>query len=168
VTEDQLLAVGRITRAHGIRGEVAVQSLSEVEDRFAPGKALRLEDGRGLTIQASRSHRHRLLVKFEEVPDRNAAEALRGEVLLVEAATTPPIDEEDRFWVHQVVGLDVVTEDDRRLGRVVEVQANPANDLWVTDTGAVIPAVREIVIEVDLAAGRVVIRPIPGLLEEEA
>jgi 16S rRNA processing protein RimM len=167
VTEDELLAVGRITRAHGIRGEVAVQSLSEVEGRFDPGSELRLKDGRTLTVQSSRTHRHRLLVKFQEVPDRNAAEGLRGQVLLVEAMASPPIDQEDRFWVHQVVGLDVATEDGRPLGRVLEVRANPANDLWVTDTGAVIPAVHEIVIEVDLAARRVVVRPIPGLLEEE-
>jgi 16S rRNA processing protein RimM len=166
VTEEELLAVGRVSRAHGVRGEVAVQSLTEVEERFASGSVLRLEDGRRLTVQASRPHHHSLLVKFAEVPDRTTAEALRGQVLLVEARVAPPIDENDRFWVHQVVGLEVATEDGRQLGRVLEVQANPANDLWVTDTGAVIPAIRQVVVEVDLGAGRVVIRPIPGLLEE--
>jgi 16S rRNA processing protein RimM len=166
VIQDEFLAVGRVSRAHGVRGEVSVQSLTEVQDRFAVGSVLRLEDGRHLTVQASRPHRHRLLVRFHEVADRTAAEALRGQVLLVEARATPQIDEEDRFWIHEVIGLDVATEEGRPLGKVVEVRANPANDLWVTETGAVIPAVREIVVEVDLEAGRVVIRPVPGLLEE--
>jgi 16S rRNA processing protein RimM len=167
VTEEELLAVGRITRAHGVRGEVAVQLLTEVEARFAPGSVLRLEDGRRLTVQTSRPHRHRLLVRFREVPERDAAEGLRGQTLLVASTEAPPIEDEDRFWVHQVVGLEVVTEEGRSLGRVREVQANPANDLWVTENGAVIPALRKVVVAVDLAAQRAVIRPIPGLLEEE-
>ncbi|MGH2678831.1 MAG: ribosome maturation factor RimM [Actinomycetota bacterium] len=163
---DQLLAVGRITRAHGIRGEVAVLALSEVPGRFVPGSTLRLEDGRSLTVEKARAHHQRHLVKFEQVADRTEAEALRGQVLLVPAADAPPIEEEGRFWVHQVVGLDVVTEDGRALGRIREVQANPANDLWVTDGGAVIPAVRQVVREVDLDRRVVTVHELPGLLDE--
>jgi 16S rRNA processing protein RimM len=161
----ELLAVGRISRAHGIRGEVSVQKLTEVEDRFAPGSAVQLEDGRTLTVEKARPHQHSLLVKFEEVPDRNAAEALHGEVLLVASGDSPDAPA-GAFWVHQVVGLEVVTEDGRSLGRVVEVQGNPANDLWVTESGALIPAVREVVKEVDLEGGRVSIHELPGLLED--
>lgn len=162
----ELLAVGRITRAHGIRGEASVLPLSEVPDRFAPGSVLRLEDGRTLTVQTARPHGHRLLVKFEQVVDRTGAEALRGQVLLVPATQAPPIDEDDRFWVHQVVGLEIVTEGGRSLGRIREVQANPANDLWATDQGALIPAVRAVVTGVDLDGRRVTIREVPGLVEE--
>jgi 16S rRNA processing protein RimM len=67
------LAVGRIGRAHGVHGEVAVRSLTERSQRFAGGSRLRLEDGRTLTVERARPHRHDLLVKFEEVPDRTAA-----------------------------------------------------------------------------------------------
>jgi 16S rRNA processing protein RimM len=161
-----VLAVGRITRAHGIRGEVAVQSLTEVSDRFTPGSLLSLEDGRTLTVQSVRRHQQRLLVKFDEVIDRTDAEGLRGAVLLVSADRSPAIAETDRFWVHQVVGLHVVTEEGRSLGRIREVRANPANDLWVTDTGALIPAVRAFVRDVDLSAGRVTVHEVPGLFEE--
>ena len=162
---EQFLAVGRVARAHGVRGEVAVHPLTEVESRFTPGSLLRLEDGRTLTIETSRPHGPRLLVKFEEVADRDDADGLRGSVLLVSASEAPAIEERDRFWVHQVVGLEVVTEDGRSLGRVREVQANPANDLWVTEDGALIPAVRQVVVAVDLAGRRVTIRDLPGLLE---
>jgi 16S rRNA processing protein RimM len=161
----ELLAVGRIARAFGIHGEVAVQTLTEVTDRYAPGAVFSLEDGRTLTVRAARPHQQRLLVTFVEIADRTEAERIRGQVLLVPAELAPTIDEEDRFWVHQVVGLEVVTEEGRSLGRIVEVQANPANDLWVTDGGVLITAVREFVRDVDLALGRVTVRELPGLAE---
>lgn len=162
---EELLAVGRIARAHGIRGEVSIEPLSEVEARFEPGSILHLEDGRSLTVAAARRHQQRLLVRFEEVADRNAAEALRGSVLVVPVEQAPPAPDEG-FWIHQVVGLEVVTEDGRSLGRIREVQGNPANDLWVVDDGTLIPAIRDVVADVDLEAGRVTIREVPGLIDE--
>lgn len=158
--------MGRIAKSHGVGGEVSVRPLSEVASRFEPGSVLRLEDDRTLTVERSRPHRDHVLVKFEEVGDRNEADALRGSVLLIEADQAPRIEEADRFWIHQVVGLEVVTEAGRSLGLIREVEGNPANDLWVTEGGALIPAVREVVVGVDLAAGRVTIRELPGLLEE--
>lgn len=158
--------MGRIARSHGVGGEVSVRPLTEVGARFEPGSVLRLEDGRTLTVERSRPHRDRVLVKFEEVADRNQADELRGSLLVIPVELAPSIEEADRFWVHQVVGLEVVTDRGRSLGRIREVQGNPANDLWVTDEGALIPAVREVVVDVDLARGRVTIRPLPGLLEE--
>jgi 16S rRNA processing protein RimM len=162
---EELLAVGRITRAHGIRGEVAVLNLTEVETRFQAGSVLRLEDGRVLTVESARPHGHRLLVKFEQVPDRTVAEALRGQVLLVPAADAPA-PAAGSYWVHQVVGLEVVTDTGRSLGRVREVLHNPANDLWVTDGPQgemLIPALGDVVLEVDLDADRAVVREIEGL-----
>lgn len=161
----ELLAVGRVSRAHGVRGEVSVLRLSEVESRFAVGSVMRLEDGRTLTVETMRPHQQRLLVKFEEIADRSGAEALLGEVLLVEAESVPE-PPEGAFWIHQVVGLDVVTEGGRSLGRIVDVEGNPANDLWVTESGALIPAVREIVVEIDLEARRVTVRELPGLFDD--
>jgi 16S rRNA processing protein RimM len=160
----ELLAVGRISRAHGVRGEVSVLRLSEVEARFEKGSVLRLEDGRTLTVETMRPHQQRLLVKFEEIDDRAEAESLRGQVLLVptDAVPEPP---QGAFWVHQVVGLEVVTEDGRSLGRVVDVEGNPANDLWVTESGTLIPAVRDVVVKIDLEAGRVTVRELPGLFD---
>ena len=156
------LAVGRISRPHGIAGEVSVLKLTEVEERFTTGSRLRLEDGRILTVEKSRPHQQVLLVKFEEVADRNGAEALRGEVLLVSSGEVPGAPE-DAFWIHQVVGLEVVTEDGLSLGKIKEVQSNPANDLWVTEDGTMIPAVRDVVTEVDMASGKVTVRDLPGL-----
>jgi 16S rRNA processing protein RimM len=162
VTEQ--VAVGRIARAHGVHGEVAVQSLTERPERFESGSRLLLEDGRTLTVEGTRTHRNRLLVRFAEVLDRTAAESLRGEVLLAPAPDGSP---EEGWWVHQLVGVEVSTEEGRSLGRVREVLANPANDVWVTDRGAMIPAVREVVVEVDLDSRRATIRELAGLLPKE-
>jgi 16S rRNA processing protein RimM len=167
---ESFLAVGRITRAHGIHGEVAVMNLTEVRSRYDPGSVLRLEDGRMLTVERSRPHGHRLLVKFEEVPDRTQAETLRGEVLLVPEHTVPRAPD-GAYWVHQVVGLEVVTEAGRSLGRVAEVLHNPANDIWVTrsaETEVLVPALRDLVLDVDLAAGRIVVREVEGLTASDA
>jgi 16S rRNA processing protein RimM len=108
--------------------------------------------------------RNRLLVRFREVADRNAAEALRGEVLVLPASDSPPIAE----------GRSLLGARDRRprgrtVGRVRDVLGNPANDVWVVDAGGhdvLIPAIRDVVVEVDRDAGRVVIRDLPGLLPE--
>lgn len=143
-----------------------MEPLTEVAGRYAPGAVLRLEDGRTLTVASARTHGHRLLVRFEEVGDRTAAEAIRGQVLLIAASDAPPIDEEGRFWVHEVVGLQAITEDGRTLGRIRDVLHNPGNDLWVAEGPggeALIPAVRDVVVAVDPDAGRVVVRDLPGL-----
>jgi 16S rRNA processing protein RimM len=158
----ELLAVGRIARAHGVRGEVSVHRLSEVEERFASGSVLRLEDGRTLTVEHARPHQQRLLVKFEEIADRTEAESLGGELLLIPSEAAPDAPK-GSYWVHQLVGLEVVTEDGRSLGKIMEVQGNPANDLWVTETGMLIPAVHDVVTNVNITSGKVTVRDVPGL-----
>lgn len=171
-TNNELLAVGRVTRTHGVRGEVAVQPLSEVESRFQAGSVLLLgpTGHRRLTVREARAHGHRLLVRFEEVRDLGEAESLRGRLLLVRAEDAPPLPA-DHYWVHELVGLEVLTETGRTLGRIREVLHNPANDVWLVerDGGEVlIPALRDVIAEVDPTAQRVVIREVPGLLEEDS
>lgn len=162
MASEDLLAVGRVGRAHGVRGEVAVQRLSEVAARFEAGSVLLLgPDGdRRLTVRSTRAHGERLLVSFEGVDDRDAAEALRGELLLIPASEVPESPEEG-FWVHRIVGLEVLTEEGRSLGRIREVLHNPANDVWVTDREVLVPAIESVIVEVK--EDRVVVRDVPGL-----
>ncbi|HXF57324.1 MAG TPA: ribosome maturation factor RimM [Actinomycetota bacterium] len=165
------VAVGRVTRAHGVKGEVAVLPLSEVEGRFAPGSRVFVGEGedRPLTVRKVRGpHRGRLLVFFEEVRTRTAAEELRGAYLFVPAEWAPELPE-GAFWAHELVGCEVTTEGGRSLGRVREVIHTPANDVWVAEGEAgevLVPALREVVASVDLAARRVVVREVPGLTGE--
>jgi len=160
---DDLLAVGRVGKPHGLRGEVSVELLTDTPERFAPGTVL-LSDTGELTVATSRRHQRRFLIGFEGVEDRTAAEELRGAILFVAAEDLPDLPE-DSYWPHDLEGCEVFTEAGVRVGAISEVLRNPANDLWVTERG-MIPAVKEVVLEVDLEARRVVIRDIPGLLEE--
>lgn len=111
---DELVAIGRVVKAHGIRGEVAVHVLSDVPGRFDPGAAVHLE-GRSATIETSRPHQGRMLVRFAGVTDRNAAERLRGQ--LIEA---PPADVSDSetYYAHELIDMAVVAEDGAVLGTV--------------------------------------------------
>jgi 16S rRNA processing protein RimM len=157
--------VGRVTRPHGVRGEVGVQVLSEVEGRFDPGAVLHLADGRTLTVSAARPHRGTLLVRFDEVPDRTAARTLAGAYLFVPATEVPP-PPDGSFWPHELEGCETVTEEGRSLGRIVEIIAAPANDVWVARDGdreTLIPALRDVVVSVDVGERRVVVREVPGI-----
>lgn len=161
------IAVGRITRTHGVKGEVAVLPLSEIESRFEPGSTIFLDErqDRPLTVASSRPHRQRLLVSFHEVGDRTAAEELRGHYLFVPSSSAPPLPEGE-YWAHDLVGCEVWTEEGRLLGAVGEVIHGPANDVWAIKGQGVevlIPALKDVVHEVDTAGRRIVVREVPGL-----
>ena len=106
-----------------------------------------------------------MLVRFAGIEDRAQAESLRGEVAVPES-WLPPLPEGE-WWPSQIEGCEVFTESGRRLGRVGEVVANPANDLWVArdEHGAetIVPALRDLLVSVDTVAKRIVVRDVPGL-----
>lgn len=165
------LAVGRIGRAHGVRGEVSVDvSTDDPGVRFAPGSSLATDrPGLGpLTVESVRPHSGRLLVRFAGVGDRTAAEALRGALLVVDASDIPPSADPDEFHDQQLIGLRAVTADGAEIGEVVDVE-HPGQDLLIIRRGdggdALVPFVRALVPEVDVPGGRIVIDPPPGLLE---
>ena len=169
VSPEDRIAVGRITHAHGIHGEVAVLVLSEVKDRFGEGSSMHAEDGRPLTVESARPHRGRLLVKFREVPDRIVAETLQGQYAFVSASEVPELPE-GSFWPHELLGCEVVTETGRLIGRITEVIHGEANDVWIAreeDRETLVPALKDVVLESDLAARRVVVREVPGLTTDE-
>ena len=134
--DESTVAVGRITRAHGVPGEVAVLVISEVPGRFADGETVWLEDGRTLTVESSRPHKDRLLVRFREVQTRAQAEALHKALLVVPESLSPELPE-GSWWDHRIVGCAIETDTGRALGTVREVIHTAANDVWsaVDDEG---------------------------------
>jgi len=160
------IAVGRIAKAHGVKGEVSVVVLSEVETRFAPGSVVWLEDGRTLTVASARPYRDKLLVTFREVRDRTEAEAVQTALLLVPESSSPSLPE-GSWWDHQIEGCSVATDTGRELGTVAEVIHTGANDVWaaVDDAGVetLIPVLKDVVISVDVDARRIVVSEIEGL-----
>lgn len=161
--------VGRIGRPYGLRGEVTVEVHTDApEERFAPGSVLDAWPGRTLTVAAAREHAGHLLVRFEGASNRASAAALRGTVLTVDAAELPPPADPEEFHDADLEGLATVSVDGTELGTVRAVVHAPAQDLLVVQTPrgeALVPFVIAIVPEVDLAAGRLVLDPPPGLLD---
>jgi 16S rRNA processing protein RimM len=128
-----LLKIGRITKAHGLRGEVVVQLWTDLSERLDPGAELTTDKG-SLVVETSRHFRDRWIVHFEGVLDRTGAERLRGTEL-----EAPPIEVEGKLFVHKLVGAEVVDLSGTPLGTVTAVEANPASDLLVLSGGGLIP-----------------------------
>lgn len=150
-----LLEVGRVAKAHGLRGEVIVALSTDRTERLDPGTVLFSDDGE-LTVVTAQPHQRRWIVQFAGVESREAAEALHGLVLRAE-----PLDDPDALFVHELIGSEVVDETGTVLGTVESVEQNPASNLLVLDGGALIP-VRFIT---DHAPGRLVVDLPAGLLD---
>jgi len=166
-----LLSVGRLGRPHGVHGLITAESTTdEPELRFGVGSTLLTDPAnRGpLTVTSSRWHGGRLLLGFDGVSDRDAAEQLRGIRLLVNSADVDSPAEPDAFSDHELVGVSVELLDGGRVGEIVGIVHGPGNDqLVISHDGreVLVPFVRAIVPTVDLDAGRIVIDPPAGLLE---
>ncbi len=174
------VVVGRIGRAHGVRGELSVEPRTdEPERRFAVGAVLRtrapsagapVPAGRpaALTVTATRWHQSRLLVHFAEVADRTAAEAVRGLVLLTDVDTDERPDDDEEFYDHQLVGLAVSTTEGVAVGEVAEVMHGAGQDLLVVRAAdgreVLVPFVAALVPVVDVRHGRLEVADRPGLL----
>lgn len=167
------LVVARIGRAHGIKGEVTVEvRTDEPELRLGPGAVLATEPASTgpLTIEAGRVHSGRLLLRFEGVRDRTAAESLRNTLLISEVDPEELPEDPEEFYDHQLMDLDVVLADGTEIGRITEITHLPSQDLFIVErpdgTEVMIPFVEEIVSEIDLEEQRAVITPPPGLIDE--
>lgn len=167
------VVVGRVGRAHGLRGDVVVEvRTDEPEERFAVGATVRLEGtGTDLKVCRTRWSGGTLIVGFEQVADRTAAEQLRGSILVADVEDDLEPDDPEEFWDRQLRGLRVIHPDGTEVGTVTDVVHLPAQDLLAVDVGGrehLVPFVRELVPEVDTTAGTVVVTDLPGLLDDRA
>jgi 16S rRNA processing protein RimM len=168
------LLVGRVVKAHGITGEVVVEVRTDDPDaRFAPGTTLRAKGSdrqeRSYVVDALREHGGRLLVRLAGVGDRDAADALRGSLFVVESEDLPPIDEPDTYYDHQLEGLRVRTTTGQDVGTVAEVLHIAAGELLAVKRDdadeVLVPFVSAIVTSVSLDDQTVEIDPPDGLLD---
>ena len=153
-----MIRVGQVMGAYGVEGAVKVLPLTDFEERFDSGASLLL-DGCRHEVEWSRAGQPGLVVKLRGIDNRTVAELFRGRYLEVPEADMKDL-EQGRFYHRQVVGLSAVTASGESLGQIAEVLERPANDVWVSHDGKVehlIPAVKDAVLEVDLAGGRVVV-----------
>lgn len=175
------IVVGRVLRAHGLRGDVLVDvRTDEPQRRFRRGAVFHATGGAAfhatggaassLTVVGASPHGERMRVQFDGVGDRDAAERLRGVTLELDSDQLPPTEDPDDFHDTELIGLSAVTVDGTALGTVADV-LHPAQDVLVIDRAdgageVLVPFVRALVPEVDPAAGRLVVDPPPGLLDQ--
>ena len=164
--------MGKILRAHGIRGEVVIVRFGDSPGLLEPGSRLRLRVGQGgeldAVVASARPVKGTWVVALEGVETRNDAEALAGAVLVTDRAALPAL-EAGRYYEFEIVGLAVVSEEGETLGTVREILDAGANDVYVIDgpRGEWLLPAGPMVRNIDLAAGRLVVHVLPGLLPEE-
>jgi len=174
-SEPHYLSIGEVVRPHGVRGELRVRILTEYPERlnihthFYLAHPAFTEKVYRYAVERMRLRRDVLLLKLEGCDDRTAAEALRGMLVQIPLEDAVPL-EEGEYYLFQLLGVDVETEQGEWLGRIVEVLETGANDVYVVrgPRGEVlVPAIGEVVRSLDLAAKRMVIHLMPGLLGDE-
>lgn len=168
--EPHFLAVGRIAKPHGIHGEVRVELLTDLPERFEWLESIYLgeKNPRLVKIEGVRHHQGTVLLKLAGYPTRTEVESLRGELLQVPESEAIPLAEGE-YFLHQLIGLEVYTNDNQFLGRLVEVLETGANNVFVVHgpkSEHLLPDIPDVIEEIDIANGRIIINPIPGLLND--
>ncbi|MHB2021625.1 MAG: ribosome maturation factor RimM [Candidatus Xenobia bacterium] len=157
------LAIGAIVGTHGVRGELKVRILTDFPERFLDlPKLLLIPGGQSVQVEGARFHKGMALLKLEGLNSLEAAQALRGQELHIEEAEAMPLPA-GTYYLHQIEGLEVFSEDGRPLGRVVEIwQSTGGADVYVVQDPQgsrwMIPAVQDFVKAIDVAAGRMIAR----------
>ena len=168
-TEPRFIAIGRIVRPHGVRGEVAVEVLTDFPERFDTIEVVYLGDSLNAEkwqVTSVRWHTARILLSLQGCEDRTSAEQLRGLLVQVPIEEAMPLPE-DEYYPYELIGLDVVTNDGDDLGRVSELLFTNANDVYVVvgPRGQILlPAIADVIEQVDLDEGRIVVRLMEGLV----
>jgi len=154
--EDALIPIGKVVGTHGIKGYLKVISCAESIASFAPGKQLALRrEGKPVVtfgIESARPHKRGILMALEGIASVHAAKEWVGYELCIDKTTLPEPEKGSYYW-HQIIGLDVFTVDDRRLGRVAAIIPTGSNDVYVVRDGkkeVLIPAIDSVVVDMDL------------------
>ena len=160
--EEDFITVGRIVKAHGIAGEVAVVPETDfIAERFAPGSLLKTKSQDELTVRASRPQKDRLLVSFEEIDDRTTAESLAGQDLLVLETEAFQLSE-DEYYGFQIIGLTVFDREGERLGKIVGIEDAAGRSILEIenkdDRVIDFPAAFDLIDQVDIEAGEIILK----------
>jgi 16S rRNA processing protein RimM len=165
------IAVGWVSAAHALLGLLRIRPYHVGGAAFVPGRRVFLEKDdvwqEARVVTAAPHGRGHLLIRLRGVEDRDAAEALRGLMVYVAPEDLPPPDA-DEFYYHEVIGFRVETEDGMTIGEVVETMSTGLNDVWTVRDGKreyLIPVIDDVVRSIDRAIGRIIISPMPGLLD---
>ena len=167
---EQFLQVGVISSTHGLRGEVKVFPTTDDAARFQTLKEVILDTGKeklDLEIQSVRFFKQFVIVKFKGINDINDIEKYKGKSLFVARENAVEL-EEDEYFIADMIGIEVVTEDDKPFGTLKDVMETGANDVYVIDTDehgeVLVPAIRECILDVDIENQKMKIHLMDGLI----
>jgi len=167
--DSQFIVVGRVVTHWGARGEIKVEVMTDFPDRFSPHEEVYI-DGQPMTIERSRRHQGRVILKLATIDSVEAAQALRGRFLEVPQSQLRPLLK-DEYYQFQLLGLEVWTIEGDLLGRIAHILPTGSNDVYIVPSRhgeLLIPAIEDVVKSVDLEKGRIVIEVIEGLLQKKA
>jgi 16S rRNA processing protein RimM len=165
------ILVGVLRRPHGLKGEALVSLQTDFPDRLQKGLRLYLgEDHKPVTIRSRRQHNDGLLMAFDEMPDKTSLEDLHNAPLFVHINETQPLPDGE-YYQHQLLGLDVVTEEGQLLGKVTEILDTTANAVYVVrhekSKEILLPSIKDVVRAIDLENKRITVRLMPGMVEDD-
>lgn len=171
-TADEWVTIGQIVAVFGIHGELKVIPQTDIPDRFAHLRSVYLgSDHQRYRLTKSRPYRSAMLViSLAGIQTANDAEALIGQTLMIPLAELPELPP-DQYYIHDLIGLRAENSSGQALGTIVDVLATGGNDVYIIrETGSgrdvLVPAIKDIVKRVDVAAGILIIDPIPGLFDD--
>jgi 16S rRNA processing protein RimM len=166
--EPRFLVIGRILSVHGVRGEVRVRPHTDLPERFTWLETVYVgeHDPRPMVVEGVRFHKDLVLLKLAGYDSREEAAALKGEMLHVPMAEAIPLAE-DEYFLYQLIGLAVVTDEGESLGELVEVLETGANNVFVVrgeGRDILLPDTKEVIVDIDFDNGRLTVHLLPGLL----
>jgi len=167
---DYSVHVARVSAAHGVKGEVKAFCYSDLPGRMQllDEVCLRPKQAEPFLTRVLRArqipHKTIYIVRLQGITDRNQAEAIVGAEITVRASETPQLPD-GTYYIDDIIGLQAVTDEGEALGLIVDVLKTGANDVYVLDSDLLVPAIADVVINIDLAEGVVVIKPLPGMFE---
>jgi len=167
--EPVFVIVGKFRRPHGIRGEIIMTVLTDYPDLITPGITLFVGNNyHQYTIRSIRWHGGDMLIALAELPDRTAVEIFRNIMVYMKAKDIPELPKGE-YYSHQMVGMDVITDQDQELGKIKEILITGANDVYLVESAdgkqVLLPVIEQVVLNIDHESGKILVHILPGLLD---
>lgn len=167
--EPVFVLIGKFRRPHGIRGEVRMTVLTDFPELISPGQVIYAgERYSAYTVREIRWHGGDILVSLKELPDRTAVEIFRNVMVYMKSEDMPELPEGD-YFIHQLVGMEVITDQGEKLGTLKEILITGANDVYLVESPEgkelLIPAIEDVVLNINQDSGQILVHIISGLLD---
>ena len=167
--EPDFLVVGKLRHPHGLHGEILMEVITDFPERMQPGVTIYVGEAKlPLEIHSQRWHRDSLLLAFKSFQNPETSDELRNQWVYVTAEDRPKLPEGE-YYHHQLLGLAVLTDEGRELGKLTGILETGANDVYIVLAPSgheiLLPAIEPVILNIDLEGGKIIVHPLPGLLE---